>query len=181
MRLSYPDPPLTDGSVVLRRWEESDLGCVEEASRDPEIPQGTTVPARFTAADGLAWIERQWGRRENGEGLSLAIADAASNEALGAVVLMSRRAGTAELGYWLIERARGAGRGSSAVKLLVRWALTEAGLARVEALVEPDNVASQRVIEKAGFVREGHLRSYLAFETRRADALMYSLLPSDLA
>jgi ribosomal-protein-alanine N-acetyltransferase len=179
--LSYPDPPLTDGTVVLRRWEESDIGCVEEASRDPHIPEGTTVPAHFTVSDGLAWIERQWGRADNGEGLSLAIADADSDDALGAVVLMLRRqAGTVEVGYWLVERARGRRLASHAVALLARWALTHAGLARVEALVEPGNTASQRVLESVGFRREGHLRSYLVFDQRRADAFIYSLLPSDL-
>jgi hypothetical protein len=76
--LSYPDPPLTDGVLVLRRWTESDIGCVEEGSRDPDIPSGTIVPARFTPAEGLAWIERQWGRADKREGLSLAIADAGS-------------------------------------------------------------------------------------------------------
>jgi ribosomal-protein-alanine N-acetyltransferase len=99
--LCYPDPPLTDGAVVLRRWEESDIGCVEEASRDPRIPEGTTVPASFTVAEGLAWIERQWGRADKGEGLSLAIADAGSDDALGTVVLTFRRQpGTVEIGYW---------------------------------------------------------------------------------
>jgi len=98
--LSYPDPPLTDGTVVLRRWAEGDIGCVEEASRDPHIPEGTTVPAIFTVAEGLAWIERQWGRADNGEGLSLAIADASSGEALGVVALLFRRQpGTVEIGY----------------------------------------------------------------------------------
>jgi ribosomal-protein-alanine N-acetyltransferase len=180
--LSYPDPPLTDEVIVLRRWAESDLGCVEEASRDPHIPEGTTVPASFTPAEGLAWIERQWGRADKGEGLSLAIADAGSDEALGVVVLLFRRQpGTVDIGYWLIERARGRRLASRAVALLARWALTEAGLARVEALVVPDNVASQRVLESVGFRREGHLRSYLVFGGRRADALIYSLLPSDLA
>lgn len=167
---------------MLRRWTEGDLGCVEEASLDPSIPEGTTVPATFTVAEGLAWIERQWGRADKGEGLSLAIADAGSGEALGTAVLLFRRQPlTAEIGYWLIERARGRGVGSRAIALLSRWAVTDAGLARVEALVEPDNVPSQRVLEKAGFRREGHLRSYLAFKRRRADALIYSLLPSDLA
>jgi RimJ/RimL family protein N-acetyltransferase len=92
-----------------------------------------------------------------------------------------RQPGTVELGYWLIERARGRRRASRAVALLARWALTNAGLARVQAHVEPDNVASQRVLESVGFRREGHLRSYLVFDARRADALIYSLLPSDLA
>jgi RimJ/RimL family protein N-acetyltransferase len=173
---------LTDGTVVLRRWAKSDLGCVEEASHDPRIPEGTTVPATFTVADGIAWIERQWGRADNGEGLSLAIADAGSGDALGAVVLLVRRQpGTAEIGYWLVERARGRRLASRAVALLARWALTDAGLARVEALAVPDNIASQRVLEQVGFRREGHLRSYLVFDTGRADALIYSLLPSDLA
>jgi RimJ/RimL family protein N-acetyltransferase len=179
--LLYPDPPLSDGTVILRRWAESDLGCVEEASREGRIPEGTTVPANFTPAEGLLWIERQWARADNGTGLSQAIADVGSDEALGAVVLMSRQPGTAEIGYWLIESARGRGRGSRAVALVARWAVTEARLARVEALVEPGNTASRRLLEKVGFRREGHLRSYLVFDRRRADALIYSLLPSDVA
>ena len=179
--LAYPDPPLTDGIVVLRRWTRDDLDCVEEATQDPDIPKGTTVPATFTPAEGLAWIERQWSRHDEGTGLSQAIADAASNEALGAGVLMARLPGTLEIGYWLIPRVRGHGFGSRAVRLLARWVVIEARLARVEALVAPDNIASQRVLEKAGFRREGHLRSYLVLERQRADALIYSLLPSDLS
>lgn len=178
--LPYPDPPLADGTVNLRRWTESDLDCVEEASREGRIPQGTTVPANFTTAEGLAWIERQWARADNGTGLSQAVADARSDEALGAVVLMSRQPLTVEIGYWLIQRARGRGLGSRAVALVSRWAVADAGLARVEAFVEPWNIASQRVLEQAGFRQEGHLRSYLVFDGRRADALIYSLLPSDV-
>jgi len=179
--LAYPNPQLTDAVVVLRRWARDDLGCVEEATQDPDIPKGTTVPATYTPAEGLAWIERQWSRHDEGTGLSQAIAQAASNEAVGAAVLMARKPGTVEIGYWLIPRARGRGFGSRAVGLLARWAVTEAQLARVEALVMPDNIASQRVLEKTGFQREGHLRSYLVFERQRADALMYSFLPSDLS
>ena len=40
MQLAYPEPPLTDGTIVLRRWVEGDLACVEEGSLDPDIPQG---------------------------------------------------------------------------------------------------------------------------------------------
>jgi RimJ/RimL family protein N-acetyltransferase len=179
--LAYPDPPLTDAIILLRRWAETDLRCVEEASWDPDIPQGTTVPVTFTPAEGLAWIERQWARADSGGGLSLAIADAVSGEALGVVVLLFRRAGTFELGYWLIERARGRRLASRAVALVSRWALTDAGAARVEALVVPGNVASQRTLEHAGFRQEGRLRSYLAINDSRVDALVYSLLPSDLS
>jgi RimJ/RimL family protein N-acetyltransferase len=177
--LSYPNPPLTDGVVLLRRWEESDLECVEQAAYDPDIPRGTTVPATFTPAEGRAWIERQWSRAEGGTGLSQAITDAASGDAIGAAVLMSRQPDSAEIGYWLVPRARGRGLGSRGVRLLARWAVKEAGLARLEAYVIPDNISSQRVLEKVGFRREGLLRSYLIYDDRRVDALLYSLLPSD--
>jgi ribosomal-protein-alanine N-acetyltransferase len=51
---------------------------------------------------------------------------------------------------------------------------------RIEALLDPVNVASRRVVEKSGFQPEGHLRSYLELDGRCADALAYSLLVSDL-
>jgi RimJ/RimL family protein N-acetyltransferase len=165
----------------LHRWALTDLACVEEAAADASIPEGTTVPAVYTEREGLAWIDRQWSRADSGEGLSLAIADTSSDEAVGAAVLMLRpQPPSAGVGYWVVERARGRGFATRAITMLSRWALTEAGLARVEALVEPDNVASQRVLERAGFAWEGRLRSYLAFAGRRADAFMYSLLPDDL-
>jgi ribosomal protein S18 acetylase RimI-like enzyme len=63
--------------------------------------------------------------------------------------------------------------------LLVGRSRTRA-FARVEALVEPENTPSQRVLEGVGFQREGHLRSYLVFDGRRADAFIYSQLASDL-
>jgi RimJ/RimL family protein N-acetyltransferase len=179
--LRYPAPPLADGTVLLRPWTMDDLACVEEASRDPAIPEGTTVPARYTPSEGAAWIERQWKRTEDGDGISLAITGGMSGEALGVVVLLLRpQRGSAALGYWVIERARRRGLASRAVGLLATWALTDGGLHRVEALVEPDNLASRRVLETSGFQREGRLRSYLAFANRRADALIYSLLPSDI-
>lgn len=138
------------------------------------------MPATFTPAEGRLWIERQWSRAENGTGLSQAIADVASGEALGAGVLMNRQRSSAELGYWLVPGVRGRGIGSRAVGLLARWAIKEAGFARLEAYVIPDNIASQRVLEKSGFQREGLLRSYLSYDEQRFDALLYALLPSDL-
>lgn len=180
-RLACPDPPLTDGVVRLRGWEERDLGCVEQASSDPVIPEGTTVPPVFTPQAGRAWIHRQRERAELGEGLSLAIADAGSHEARGACVLTMRpQPGTAGIGYWVIEGARGRGLAARAVGLLAPWALRHAGLSRLEALVEPSNLPSRRVMEAAGFQREGCLRSFLVFATRRADALVYGLVPGDL-
>ena len=76
--LPYPDPPLSDGRIGLRRWREADVDCIRLAGTDPRIPKGTTVPATFTPVEGLAFIHRQWGRVENGEGVTQAIVEITS-------------------------------------------------------------------------------------------------------
>ncbi len=82
--------------------------------------------------------------------------------------------GVAGLGYWLIPSARGRGLATRAARLVLSWALNLAGIVRVEAWVEPDNLASQRVLTAAAFEQEGVLRSFLAFPGRRADAVVFS-------
>src|SRR5438309_9473644 len=135
MRLAYPSPPLTDGVVRLRRWETTDLSCVEEASRDPDIPRGTSVPTTYTDAEGRGVVERQQAHYTNGTGVALAITDAANDVAVGQLVLLSRQppagAHVAGVGYWIVESARRRGFATRAMKLLVPWALRRPGVGRL--------------------------------------------------
>ena len=66
---------------------------------------------------------------------------------------------SAEIGYWLGERFWGRGIGTEAVELLTRYAFEDLNFLRLFALPFADNAGSIRVLEKAGFVREGLLRS----------------------
>lgn len=176
--LPYPEPPLTDGVVRLRRWEARDLPCIQAASTDARIPQATTVPPVFSEAEGMAFIERQWRRQSDGEGLSLAIARLEPDIAVGLVTLLFRREpAVVGLGYWVVPSARGHGLAARAVALLAPWALRLGTVNRVEALVETENVASLRTLAAVGFRREGLLRSYLR---GTGDAIMHSLIRTDL-
>jgi ribosomal-protein-alanine N-acetyltransferase len=171
----YPEPSLTDGVVRLRRWSLDDLACIEEASRDRRIPEGTTVPTPFTPDDGRRFIERQWSRLDEGEGISLAMAADDTDTAVGLISLRYRQqAGVVGAGYWVVESARGQGIATRGVRLASEWALGSSGVERVEAWVEPDNTASRATLAAAGFEYEGLLRSFLAFPTRRADAMVFS-------
>ena len=91
------------------------------------------------------------------------------------VLLFRGDRATAGLGYWVVRSARGRGYASRGARLLAHWGVKSAGLARIEALVEPENSASINVVESAGFHREGQLRSYLAHGDRRGRCL--HLLP----
>ena len=173
--LRYPGPELADGRVRLRPWEPTDLHCVQAASDEGVVPEGSTVPENFTKEAGLAWIARQHGRLQNGQGWSLAITDVGSGTAAGSVALLLRaQPGVAGIGYWLAPRQRGRGFATRAVGLVTSWALGDLGLARVEAWVEPKKRASLAVLERCGFAHDGMRRSFLSFATRRADALILS-------
>jgi RimJ/RimL family protein N-acetyltransferase len=173
--------------VLLRRWERGDVACAAEGKGTDE-------------AGARAWIETQVRRQAAEAGLSLAIAAGETGEALGCISLNARpqpgtapvgmpegllfaaQPDTAGIGYWVLARARRRGLATSAVRLLTRWAIAEAGLRRIEALVEPDNRASLRVLERSSFRREGLLRDFLDLGDggRRDDAYVYSLIPGDL-
>jgi ribosomal-protein-alanine N-acetyltransferase len=179
--IALPDPPLTDGVVLLRRWSDADLDCVRAASEDPTIPTGTTVPALFTPEAGQAWIARQHGRLADEEGISLAIVDRASDDAVGLAVLLHRpEPGVAALGYWVIPRARRRGLASRAVALLSRWALREGGVECVEAMVAPGNAASRGVLRANGFRPEPRLPSRLEMPGATVDLDRFVLVLGDL-
>jgi RimJ/RimL family protein N-acetyltransferase len=66
------------------------------------------------------------------------------------------------------------------VRLVSRWAFRDLGLQRLQLTTDPDNAASQRVAERAGFTREGLLRAWLPTKDGRRDSVMFALLPGDL-
>lgn len=156
MTLAYPDPELADATVRLRRWRESDVGCIRAAGTDPSIPISTTVPAVFTPEAGLAFVHRQWARHDDGEGISLAMVDPATDEALGLVVLLHQpQPHVLNVGYWVVPGARRRGLASAAVRLATDWALADPDTDTVRARVHRDNIASLRTLTRAGFPREG--------------------------
>ena len=107
------------------------------------------------------------------------IADAAEGAYLGGIGLRSAPWPVGEVGYGVASWARGRGVATRALMLVSGWAMDELGLPRISLLAEPGNLPSQRVAEKAGYRREGLLRSYRELKGVRRDYVMYSLLAED--
>ena len=178
--LAYPDPPLADGHVTLRRWKSTDAALVTEASLDPYVAEIEKLPAPDEADAVGEWIARRSSTADDGAGWSFVVLAGDAHEPVGAISLTIRHPRVAEVGCFVLPRARNARCAERATVLVARWGLLHGGLSRVHATVEPWNAASQRVLEKAGFVREGLLRSYVTLGGRSDDAVMYSLVRSDL-
>lgn len=117
-------------------------------------------------------------------GYSLVLVERASGAILGGLTLgnIRRRAAmSATLGYWMGEPHAGKGLMSLAVPALCRHAFGLIGLERIEAACLPENASSIRVLEKAGFRREGFARGYLSIAGIRRDHVLFALLKSDLS
>ncbi len=100
----------------------------------------------------------------------------------GGITLGNIRHGVAQsgqIGYWIGQRYAGQGYMVEAIRLLVPYAFDTLRLHRIEAACIPDNARSMRVLEKAGFKREGLLRSYLRINGSWQDHYLYALIAND--
>lgn len=183
--LSFPDPPLSDGVIALRAWTLEDLGFVVRVFGDPDVSRYSPImPFPYTSADALGWLESNEAARLAGTALRFAVIDAATGQPLGALGLnnLSELLKSASVGYSLAPEARGHGHIARAVRVLARWAFDDLGLARLELTTDPENLSAQRVAERCGFRKEGHLRSHVLVRHsgQRRDSLVYGLLPGEL-
>lgn len=166
---------------MLRAWSSADAPVVVEAASDPLISLISTVPARPDDDAVQAFLARQADRAASGTGWSWAVADAGHDRALGQVGLWPLAGGRgtgdsrrASVGYWVAPSARGAGVARRALEVVSAWGLGVLGLARLELYVEPWNAASWRSAERAGYVREGLLRSWQEVGGERRDMIGYA-------
>ncbi len=87
---------------------------------------------------------------------------------------------SAHLGYWIDETVSGRGHASLAVALACDHGFGAVGLHRIQADIRPENLRSQRLVERLGFSQEGLLRRYLDIDGDWRDHLSFALLAEDL-
>lgn len=133
---------------------------------------------------------RAWRRRlrryrqdfDSGVGVTFLVFERATDELAGGIAIGNIRRGAAQagqVGYWMGERFAGRGLMLDALNLVVPFAFHSLRLHRVEAACIPNNARSVRLLEKAGFRREGLLRSYLRINGSWQDHHLYALTAED--
>jgi RimJ/RimL family protein N-acetyltransferase len=178
--LNPPDPPLDDGVITLRAWRNSDAAELTRMFQHSEAVRWTRAPSPYRAGDAHAWLASLPTQMRRGDGLPLAVVDSADGQLLGSIDLRIRGEGRAEFGYVVADWAQRRGVGTRALRLYSRWAFDKLGVERLELLVQPDNEASLALGRRAGFTREGLMRSHSVIRGERRDMVMMSLLRSDL-
>ncbi|KAH0457703.1 hypothetical protein IEQ34_013018 [Dendrobium chrysotoxum] len=114
----------------------------------------------------------------------ICLSDATDDRPIGSIVLRPENAGggrrRVSIGYSVVPELWGKGIATVAVRMAVAAAFEQwPEVERVQALVFLNNPASQRVLEKAGFQKEGVLRKYLVSKGELIDVAMYSFIAAD--
>jgi ribosomal-protein-alanine N-acetyltransferase len=179
----WPIRPPAYWPVVLREFSELDAAMMMELSTDPYVPLIGSLPASASQQQAQDWIDRARGRWAEGAGFSFAIAEAGTGRAVGGIGLWLAQLsqGRAEAGYSVAPSARGRGIAAAALTALTPFAWSVPGLHRIELHIEPWNIGSIKAAERAGYEREGLLRSHQEIGERRRDMLLYAIVREDPA
>ena len=164
----------------LRPYRADDLDALVEIADDPAVTRWMTAgfPYPYTRAAGESWVALA--TAENPPQNFVIEVYRSFAGAVGILPLHGEREGSAIFGYWLGRRFWGRGIATDAARTMARHAFQSRGLRRLEASVFSPNVASARVLEKAGFRLEGRMReAYVERDGTIRDALIYARLASD--
>jgi len=172
--LSWPDPLPSRGPIRLRPFGAGDLHLLAELATDHYVPLIGSIPSPYTEAEGLAYLRRQHQRLADGAGWSFAIAELATDRAVGSAGLWLHDDAPATAGYTVAPSARGRGIATAALGALTEFAWTRPDLDRVELFIEPSNLASISVADRCGYRRQELVAGHSDLGGTRRDMLRWS-------
>jgi len=167
-----PGPTFLRGeAVTLRVVDEDDLAFAQRVVNHPDVRRGVGVFARKTAED-----EREWYESQDEDNASFVVTVDDDPVGIAGLHLDPYPWGYAEVGYMVHPDYWGQGYATDAVRCLLRYGFDECRLNKVGADVYAPNEASQRVVEKVGFKREGVRRDHAFVDGEHVDLYEYGLL-----
>jgi ribosomal-protein-alanine N-acetyltransferase len=171
-------PPLRTERLLLRPLGLDDAAAMFAYASDPEVTRYVTWPAHRTVDDSLAFLHSVIEAYKRDEVAPWGVVLRAGGVLIGTCGFVDYQPARqrAELGYALGRLSWGQGYMSEAVRAVIAFGFNHLKLNRVEAMCEPPNIGSSRVMEKVGMTYEGLLREYLCYQGRCRDLKIYSIL-----
>ena len=173
---------ITTERLVLREFGEDDWRAVLDYQRDPLYLRYYPWEDRIEAdARDFVQLFRGWQLELPRRRFQLAIILREGDRLIGNCGIRRKLDNDweAELGYELSPQYWGHGYATEAARAMVDFGFRELGLQRISSWCIADNVASARVLERLGFLKEGKLRGNEFFKGRWWDTLLYALLAGE--
>ena len=160
---------------MLRAWRKEDLNNLVKYANNWDVAKNMTdkFPFPYTEEKGKAFID--FATKDDPTHVFAIDVDGQSVGGIGIHPQDDIHKRNAELGYWLAEPFWGLGIISDAIKEMVNFAFETYEIDRVFARPFGTNIASQRVLEKNGFILEGKFEKVLVKNGELLDELIYSI------
>jgi RimJ/RimL family protein N-acetyltransferase len=164
-----------DQPVVLRQWNLTDAPELAALANNPAIARFMTdaFPHPYTVADAERFIG--FARSHEPARIFAVIYGGSLAGGIGLHVQQDISRKNAELGYWVAEPYWGRGIATMAVKLATQKGFSELGVVRIFARPFGHNLASQKVLQKCGFVLEATIKDGFFKEGRFTDEHLYAI------
>jgi [ribosomal protein S5]-alanine N-acetyltransferase len=179
--MSLATPTLRTARLRLRPFTDVDAEALLALQSNARVTRYWDAPAWTDPARAQRFIA--WCRQmaDEGTGVRLAIDLAIDDSFIGWCSISDWNPAfrSARLGYSLTDTAWGQGYATEAVRALLQWSFETFDLNRVQAETDTRNLASARVLEKVGFVREGTLREDCIVNGEVSDSWVFGLLRRD--
>jgi RimJ/RimL family protein N-acetyltransferase len=180
--LAIPDSISGGGRIALAPVEPIQARGLYEAiveSRAELSPWMEWVHPHYSIADTERWVSHCRKAWETDSSFGFTIVEQQTSQILGGCSISIGRPvhRNGSIGYWIRTSRTKQGFASEAAALLAQFGFVQLGLIRIEIFVAVGNIASQRVAQKVGALREGVLRNRLLIRGEAKDAYVYSLVP----
>ena len=164
--------------VIVRPVAAGDIPDLLEVNGDDEVTKFVPYTTWRSLDDGFAWLRRMEGLAGSGSAQQLVIERVADGKVLGGVLLFKHEPASArlEIGYVLGRRHWRQGVAREALAAVCGHLFLQSGLRRIEAEVDPENVASCARCRRLGFTLEGRLRQRWVGKGRTYDTCIYGCL-----
>lgn len=173
-----PFPVIETDRLILRRITDEDVNEVFELRSNPETMKYIPRPLVKTTEDALEHIAMIEEKIATNIGINWGITLKDNAKLLGIIgyYRIQPENYRAEIGYMLLPDFHGKGIIPEAVNKLIRYGFDDLKLHSIEAVIDPENLASEKVLQKCGFVKEAHFKESEFYEGRFFDKVIYSLL-----
>ncbi|WP_409416910.1 GNAT family N-acetyltransferase [Flavobacterium sp. PS2] len=173
-----PFPVLETERLIIRRVTNEDANEIIALRSNPETMKYIPRPLTKTTEQALEHIAQIDSTIETNEGINWGITLKGDSKVVGIIgyYRIKPEHYRAEIGYMLLPELHGKGIIPEAVKTVIDYGFNEMKLHSIEAAIDPDNFASERVLQKIGFVKEGHFKEVEYYEGIFLDSVIYSLL-----
>lgn len=172
-------PILETPRLILRGLDYSDTMDLQTFLSDPELFRWDDLEVMPRPEDVQHYIGQMIRHADFNTGLRWAMVLQPQNRVIGTLGFYRQTGIGVRLGYHLGVPWQNKGYMTEALRTVLGFIFTTEHQNRAEALVLPENLPSQKLLERCGFTREGLLRQYMFFKGRFHDMYIYSILNSD--